>query len=466
MKKKLLSMLLVLCMALAMLPITALTAADAPAGLSDIRPAEWNVLRLTNIERHNEGQFSLVTFAKMQKYAQIRSDELIKKFSHTRPDGRSCFTVFNDNGFSCSSAAENIAMGQQTAEEVVTGWMNSSGHRANILRENLRYMGVGVTVESSIYWAQYFANNKGSDCKNISFDPNGRYFTLVLENGTTAFAPYDENSVNLKGNKMQFNYPGADTWFDKPGAGEIADELIDPSSPKPDDKPDDTPKDGATPISVTEFGKMLHYAGEDIGSPFLVYYDGNSGAVSGMMRPAVMKTANELGLHIYSMNADLIDSRGNTGLWYLTKYMPELVGKTVNVPSIIYFDGKDIRISSLSDPDFPTANAGNFDKLLKKWGITGNYSAFNPVGEYPDYDFKITSLKGISGAGIQVGNGIDDVKPVFTDGISRPYTLTSSNSSVVKINAAGTGFDVLKIGTATVTATVSNKPWYTKTFSV
>ena len=78
-------------------------------------------------------------------------------FSHTRPDGRSCFTALTDLGISYGGAGENIAYGQSSPEEVMTAWMNSSGHRANILNSSFTKLGVGVYKSgNTIYWVQLF----------------------------------------------------------------------------------------------------------------------------------------------------------------------------------------------------------------------------------------------------------------------------------------------------------------------
>ncbi len=79
-------------------------------------------------------------------------------FSHTGLDGRSPFDRMRDAGYSYSSAAENIAAGQPTPAAVVNGWMNSEGHRANILNCKLTQIGVGVARGGSygIYWTQVF----------------------------------------------------------------------------------------------------------------------------------------------------------------------------------------------------------------------------------------------------------------------------------------------------------------------
>ena len=89
--------------------------------------------------------------------AQVRAGELYRSFSLTRPDGRSCFTALREAGASYSGAGENIAYGQRSPEAVMQAWMNSSGHRANILSNKYTKIGVGYTVKNGVtYWTQMF----------------------------------------------------------------------------------------------------------------------------------------------------------------------------------------------------------------------------------------------------------------------------------------------------------------------
>ena len=117
------------------------------------------VLKLVNKERAKAGVPELKLDARLTKAAQIRSRELVQKFSHTRPDGRDCLSALIDEGLDYSVAGENIAAGQQTPKQVVASWMASSGHRANILMEDYEYMGLGYTKSSKgyqYYWSQMF----------------------------------------------------------------------------------------------------------------------------------------------------------------------------------------------------------------------------------------------------------------------------------------------------------------------
>ena len=113
------------------------------------------VIRLVNVERAKQGLSALKTNDAITKAAQTRADELLQLFDHTRPDGRSCFTALGEAGVSYRAAGENIAMGYPTPEAVVNGWMNSPGHRANILNRSFTTIGVGYNSQRNC-WVQMF----------------------------------------------------------------------------------------------------------------------------------------------------------------------------------------------------------------------------------------------------------------------------------------------------------------------
>ena len=133
-------------------PTTRTTAAVSDAGLQ--AAFENEVVRLVNGERAKQGLSALSVSTELRDTARLRSQEIVRSFSHTRPDGSSCFTAFPDwNG----TKAENIAAGYATPEKVMEGWMNSEGHRKNILTPGLRYIGVGCYESGGrYYWAQAF----------------------------------------------------------------------------------------------------------------------------------------------------------------------------------------------------------------------------------------------------------------------------------------------------------------------
>lgn len=117
------------------------------------------VLELVNAARAEEGLSPLVLDPAICAAATVRAEEIIGTFSHTRPNGTSCFTVLDESGISYMAAGENIAAGQSTPEAVMTAWMNSPGHRANILSDSFRKLGVGFVKSESgykYYWTQLF----------------------------------------------------------------------------------------------------------------------------------------------------------------------------------------------------------------------------------------------------------------------------------------------------------------------
>ena len=120
---------------------------------------EWDVLKLTNKERLQEGLSPLTGFAKLQEVSDIRAEEITQYFSHTRPDGTSCFTVIDETGLGYNWLGENIAAGYRTPQAVVEGWMGSEGHRANILTADFTHLGVGEIQNS---WVQMFMGISGT----------------------------------------------------------------------------------------------------------------------------------------------------------------------------------------------------------------------------------------------------------------------------------------------------------------
>lgn len=113
------------------------------------------VVDLVNAERAKNGLSPVVLGdEKLNAAAQKRAVEIATTQSHTRPDGSSCFTVLDEFGVADEATGENAAWGQATPQEVVADWMNSEGHRANILNPNARKMGVGYYSDSSTEWGR------------------------------------------------------------------------------------------------------------------------------------------------------------------------------------------------------------------------------------------------------------------------------------------------------------------------
>lgn len=118
------------------------------------------ITELVNEHRAAAGLSPVVYSAEISEAAQTRAFEIEKSFSHTRPDGRYFSSVLKDHGISYRYSGENIAWGQKSPEEVVTAWMNSAGHRANILNQSFTKLGVGYQQnERGVnYFTQLFTN--------------------------------------------------------------------------------------------------------------------------------------------------------------------------------------------------------------------------------------------------------------------------------------------------------------------
>ncbi len=122
-----------------------------------VHPYVLRIVELVNEERIKAGLNPVTLDTAASSAALIRSQEIVSSFSHTRPDGSSFSTALKEQGISYRRAGENIAWGQRSPEEVMEGWMNSSGHRANILGESFTHIGVGYYQENGVnYWTQLF----------------------------------------------------------------------------------------------------------------------------------------------------------------------------------------------------------------------------------------------------------------------------------------------------------------------
>ena len=118
------------------------------------------VIDLVNVERSSRGIPLLRMDVAMMKAAQARAVESTILFSHTRPGGLSCFSIFADYGITMNKGSENLAYGYETPEEAVAAWMDSAGHRTNMLNPDYSITGVGCTInqEGLYYWSELFAS--------------------------------------------------------------------------------------------------------------------------------------------------------------------------------------------------------------------------------------------------------------------------------------------------------------------
>ncbi|HEY8804961.1 MAG TPA: CAP domain-containing protein [Clostridium sp.] len=138
---------------------TKTAAAKAPT-LTENNKLEKEVVTLVNQERAKQGLAPLKENVQLSSMARTKSEDMVAKnyFDHTSPTYGSPFDMMKTFGITYTAAGENIAMGQQTAASVMSSWMNSPGHKANILSKDFTEIGVGVAKDKSgaIYWTQEF----------------------------------------------------------------------------------------------------------------------------------------------------------------------------------------------------------------------------------------------------------------------------------------------------------------------
>ncbi|MCL1802079.1 MAG: CAP domain-containing protein [Eubacteriaceae bacterium] len=167
---------------LALMPSAALAAATP-----DLSIQEWLEVGLTNEARFAEGVKPLSVQAAESQAAATRALEIERSFAHTRPSGENFYTALQRAGATYRTAGENIAEGYASPTAVHVAWMNSPGHRRNILNPNYDTMGVGLHTSNSrygSYWAQQFTGSNKTPV-SISVDQGN-----ALQNGSpTANSP-------------------------------------------------------------------------------------------------------------------------------------------------------------------------------------------------------------------------------------------------------------------------------------
>lgn len=124
---------------------------------STVSSFESEVIRLVNEQRAQNGLKPLTASWELSRVARYKSQDMAdnRYFSHTSPTYGTPFQMIKAFGISFRSAGENIAYGQRTPQAVVNAWMNSSGHRANILSSSYTQIGVGYVANGN-YWTQMF----------------------------------------------------------------------------------------------------------------------------------------------------------------------------------------------------------------------------------------------------------------------------------------------------------------------
>lgn len=128
--------------------------------IDDVKTLEQQVVDLVNRQRANYGLPLLKANWELSRVARYKSQDMIQKgyFAHQSPTYGSPFNMMESFGIRFTAAGENIAYGQRTPQEVMNDWMNSTGHRNNILSRVYNQIGVGVAKASNgtYYWTQMF----------------------------------------------------------------------------------------------------------------------------------------------------------------------------------------------------------------------------------------------------------------------------------------------------------------------
>ncbi len=170
--KKFLAIFLGLCILCSLIP--GIYAAGSDSCLSQ---EEYDVLKIANQERAKEGLFPLTSTLKLQQATDIRAEELVTIPDHVRPDGTDWYSVLEELELHYMWAGENVAAGQRNPASAMKAWMNSQGHRENILRDKYIHVGVGYHYsEESIYgthWVQLFYSNYYCEYTSMTVEPYG-----------------------------------------------------------------------------------------------------------------------------------------------------------------------------------------------------------------------------------------------------------------------------------------------------
>ena len=190
--------------------------AKMPSDEISVSEYEWDVLRLVNRERNANGLHLLTMPEALQDSCNIRENELVTLFDHKRPNGKQPYTTISDT-FKRTYVGENIAAGQPTPSEVVTAWMNSPGHRANILRDSFGYLGVGCLNERTKYWVQMFADvadftSVTTSAGTLQFaseaDMLKEYLVCTDKYGAVSYMPIDSEVMKKDGNTYTIKLSG------------------------------------------------------------------------------------------------------------------------------------------------------------------------------------------------------------------------------------------------------------------
>lgn len=195
-----------------------------PSDKISVTASEWDILRIVNNERAADGQLPLTMIEQLQKSSGVREPEVWQEFSHTRPDGTICFTAIEGPSF--ASTGENIAkqcnLKTKTVDtaRMMNSWMNSPGHRANILKSGYNYIGIGTYVKDSLGVGVQMFGGRGSEITNVvssngtmtfedEEDMERNYLICTASDGTVSYMPLDTDILTRTADGYTLNIYGA-----------------------------------------------------------------------------------------------------------------------------------------------------------------------------------------------------------------------------------------------------------------
>ena len=179
---------------------------------------EWELLRLTNKERYKAGVGTLIMVAPLQDAADIRSNEIVivMRKDHLRPDGTS-FATAVDSTYK-GRISENCQKAAPTPAKAIAAWMNSDGHKANMLNNEWCHFGAGMTyVEAIKHWVQMFSDNSGivgaetstgSNHFETLTDMEEAYIICYINGGLKGYVPLDADYMVKNGNQYTIHLRG------------------------------------------------------------------------------------------------------------------------------------------------------------------------------------------------------------------------------------------------------------------
>lgn len=173
----------------------------------------FQVLKLVNKEREKEGVSPLIMDEELLSVAMQRAAEINVYFSHTRPDGSECSTSISN--VSLPVFGENIAAGQTSPTEVMNCWMNSSGHRANILFENYNAIGIGCyKAGNCLYWVQIFGQKATIDkASKTNYKDRQKTITVSADSSFVSIRMSMPNKSLKKGSEKKIQMKVANKEF-------------------------------------------------------------------------------------------------------------------------------------------------------------------------------------------------------------------------------------------------------------